>query len=234
MAFPNQKGGENQKEEDQEQVKDLEGNGFKGVRARKVAQIASRYFTASGALVRTFEAIRSPNPPPPQKHFELRFRRKREEFQSEPSNFVQISKKTENHKKNIFFHDFRFSANPPQTRPDSFFCFELRFRRNRTKNANWKTTFFGKKPISVIFAYFPKSYRDAIRRPISAEIMQSKKAASRRRMASGNGFSETPIFVVFSVSQPKEEERKTDETPKRRNAVSQKSENPKNDSPLIS
>ena len=43
MAFPNQKGGENQKEEDQEQVKDLEGNGFKGrARTRKLAQIASR------------------------------------------------------------------------------------------------------------------------------------------------------------------------------------------------
>ena len=52
MVFANQKGGENQKEEDQEQVKDLEGNGFKGrARTRKLAQIASRYFTASGTLV---------------------------------------------------------------------------------------------------------------------------------------------------------------------------------------
>ena len=82
MVFPDQKGGENQKEENQEQVKDLEGNAFRGrARARKVAQISSRYFTASGVLVWTFEAIQSPNPPPhKKKHFELRFRRKREEF----------------------------------------------------------------------------------------------------------------------------------------------------------
>ena len=40
------------KEEDQEQVKDLEGNGFKGrARTRKLAQIASRYFTASGTFM---------------------------------------------------------------------------------------------------------------------------------------------------------------------------------------
>ena len=52
MVFPNRKGGENQKKEDQEQVKDLEGNGFRGrARTRKLAQIASRYFAASRSLV---------------------------------------------------------------------------------------------------------------------------------------------------------------------------------------
>ena len=52
MVFPNQKGGENQKDKDQEQVKDPEGNGFKGrAKTRKLAQITSHYFSASGTLV---------------------------------------------------------------------------------------------------------------------------------------------------------------------------------------
>ena len=46
----------------------------------------------------------------------------------------------------------------------------------------------------------------------------------------GSVSSETPIFVVFSVSQLQIIERKKDETPKRRNAISPKSENPKNES----
>ena len=137
MVLANQKGGENQKEEDQEQVKDLERNGFKGrTRTRKVAQVASRYFTASGTLVWTFGAIRSPTPTPEKKHFELRFRRKRAESQSRPSEeTATLSKlvKTTPTTTPLFCHDFRSFANPPQTRPDCFFLFRALFPQKPRK-----------------------------------------------------------------------------------------------------
>ena len=98
-----------------------------------------------------------PPPPPKKKHFELRFRRKREEFQSEPSNLVQISKKSQN-KTHFFFMLSAFEQTRRKRVPMVFFCFELCFRRNRAKKKLIEKPRFSQKPISVNFArIFPKS-----------------------------------------------------------------------------
>ena len=55
------------------------------------------------------------------------------------------------------FHDVRFSANPPPTRPDGQNCFELRFRRNSANNVNWKIPFFDEKQLASTLRIFQKA-----------------------------------------------------------------------------
>ena len=72
MVFANQKGGENQKEEDQEQVKDLGKSKNQKISANRVPLA---------------------QPPPRKNHFELRFRRKREDMPNRPSEETAILSK---------------------------------------------------------------------------------------------------------------------------------------------
>ena len=109
----------------------------------KLAQNASRYFTASSTSMWTLEAIRNPTPKP-EKPFRASFPQKTAEHAKETvcrcTNFVQISKTTPT-RTPLFFMISTFQHNHRKRVPIKGFCFELRFRRNRAKNANWKIQF---------------------------------------------------------------------------------------------
>ena len=109
----------------------------------KLAQNASRYFTASSTCMWRFEAMLNPTTTP-AKPFRASFPQKTAEHAKETvcrcTNFVQISKTTPT-RTPLFFMISTFQHNHRKRVPIKGFCFELRFRRNRAKNANWKIQF---------------------------------------------------------------------------------------------
>ena len=155
MVFPNRKGGENQKEEDQEQVRDLEGNGFRG-RARTQKISANRVLLFCGISEFGVNVRSNSEPSTPCKTISSFV--SAEDGKSckvnrpKKSNFVQINK-NDSHENPPFFFMISAFEQTHRKRVPIVFPFRASFPQKPRKNANWKTP-FSQKPISVKIAHF--------------------------------------------------------------------------------
>ena len=160
MVFPNQKGWENQKEEDQEQVKDLEGTASGESKNQRISANRIPFFYGIWDFGVNVRSNSEPNTPPEKKKNISSFvsaenGKSSKVNRPKKSNFVQISTKDSQNKPHFFKMISAFEQTHRKCVPIVFFfCFELCFRRNRAKDANWKTP-FSQKPISVKIAHFP-------------------------------------------------------------------------------